>query len=61
VAVELFKVDGGLPASLTGIAGTVDAPKSTTRNIGRRPQEFYFNLHNAEFTGGAVRGQLFRA
>jgi hypothetical protein len=60
VVAELFKLDAGLPASVQGVAGTVDAAKNTVKNLARRPHEFYFNVHNAEFPGGAVRGQLFR-
>jgi len=61
VAVPLFAAEGGLPASVTGIAGTVEANPDVVRGIARRPGDFYFNLHNAEFGKGAVRGQLFRA
>jgi len=60
VAAELFKADAGLPASILGVAGTVDAPQNTVNNLAKRPHEFYFNLHNSEFPGGALRGQLFR-
>jgi hypothetical protein len=62
VALELFAAPGGLPASVTGVAGVVDDVKDDlTEKINKVPSSFYLNLHTAEFTGGAVRGQLFRS
>jgi hypothetical protein len=61
IAADLFAAEGELPASLTGVAGTVEVDRKVVRDINRRPGDFYFNLHNAEFAGGAVRGQLFRS
>jgi hypothetical protein len=62
VVVPLFTAEGGLPASISGVAGSVTGldPKLTA-TIAGDPGEFYTNLHTAEFPGGAVRGQLFRA
>jgi hypothetical protein len=59
LAVELFDSPGGLPASLLGVAGTIDATRAVIKSLDRGPQNFYLNLHNAEFAKGAVRGQLF--
>jgi hypothetical protein len=62
VVVPLFSAPAGLPASITGVAGVVDDVKTDlARSISRDPSSFYTNLHTAEFGGGAVRGQLFRA
>jgi hypothetical protein len=62
VAVGLFTVKGGLPASISGIAGSVGGVKSDlTEKIRKSPSGFYTNLHTGEFPGGAVRGQLFKA
>jgi hypothetical protein len=62
IAVGLFGGDFPLPATLTGIAGEVGGlDANVVRQISRRPVNYYVNLHNAEFPGGAVRGQLFRA
>jgi hypothetical protein len=62
VVVPLFSAPGGLPASITGVAGTADNVKSDlARKISKDPASFYANLHTAEFGGGAVRGQLFRS
>ncbi len=62
VVVPLFSAPGGLPASITGVAGVVsDVKPDLTRSIRRTPSSFYVNLHTAEFPGGAVRGQLFRS
>ena len=61
-AVPLFAAPSGLPAAITGVAGTDNAvPETVTRQIAAQPSTFYVNLHNAEFPGGAVRGQLFSA
>ncbi len=39
--------------------GCVDvANKELLKNIKQHPAEYYFNVHTAEFPGGAVRGQL---
>ncbi len=61
VAVGLFAAPGGLPTSISGVAGSVKGVKpDLLRRISKQPNGFYANLHTAEFPGGAVRGQLFR-
>lgn len=40
--------------------GCAATPGRTTRFIENHPGQFYVNLHNAEFPGGAIRGQLAR-
>lgn len=54
VAVALFAAPTGLPASINGVAGDPEV----VRQIKKRPANYYLNLHNAEFTAGAVRGHL---
>jgi hypothetical protein len=62
VAVALFSAKGGLPASFSGIAGSVGGVSGDLiSKINKNPAGFYGNLHTAEFPGGAVRGQLFKA
>jgi hypothetical protein len=62
VVVPLFSAPGGLPASITGVAGIAGNVKpDLARKISKDPASFYANLHTAEFAGGAVRGQLFRS
>jgi hypothetical protein len=62
VAVPLFPAVAALPESFTGVAGTVSGlDPALTDRIDKRPNGFYANVHTAEFPGGAVRGQLFRA
>ncbi len=60
LVADLFASPAGLPASLRGVAGTVDADREVLKRVGKHPHEFYLNLHNAEFPKGAVRGQLFK-
>jgi len=61
VVVSLFDAPGGLPATIDGLAGTVNGLDSKlTNDLVRNPAGFYTNLHTAEFPGGAVRGQLSR-
>ena len=61
IVVPFFAAPGGLPPTLNGIAGMVTGVMpDTIAMINRNPSGFYTNLHNVEFPGGAVRGQLFR-
>jgi hypothetical protein len=34
------------------------APSDTVQNIINHPEQYYVNVHNAQFPGGAIRGQL---
>jgi hypothetical protein len=62
IALDLLAAPAGLPASITGVAGSVTGVSADlTKKINQNPSNFYANLHTAEFTGGAVRGQLFRS
>ncbi|GAA1803557.1 CHRD domain-containing protein [Planosporangium flavigriseum] len=48
-----------LPATLNAVVGTVTvADASVLEALKSQPGTFYTNLHNAEFPGGALRGQL---
>lgn len=62
VVVDLFAAPNGLPASVTGVAGVVQNVQwPNAYRIETSPEDYYTNLHNAEFPDGAVRGQLFDA
>jgi hypothetical protein len=37
----------------------VQISASLSADIRERPHDFYVNIHNADFPGGAIRGQLF--
>jgi hypothetical protein len=41
-------------------AGCLDTANRTARFIRQHPEEFYVNVHNADFPAGALRGQLRR-
>ena len=49
-------VDFDVPTN--GLSGCVDAEEATIQSIIDSPSNYYVNIHNAEFGGGAVRGQL---
>ena len=49
----------GLEAPGSGSSkGCVDLDKEKVKDIIQNPANYYVNVHNAEFTDGAVRGQL---
>ncbi len=48
-----FPVDGG-----ANLADCVDVDANMIRLIAERPGKFYVNVHNGDFPGGALRGQL---
>lgn len=58
IVADLFA--GQLPASVTAVAGTVAAKAAVTDALKKNPFGHYSNLHTTEFSGGAVRGQVFR-
>jgi hypothetical protein len=60
VVVPFFAAGKGLPASVNGVAGSARAPLAVSRRIWKNPANWYVNLHNKKFPGGAVRGQLYR-
>jgi CHRD domain len=48
------------PTSATGGSGCVTADRELIRAILIDPSAYYFNVHNAPFPAGALRGQLTR-
>ncbi|MFG1998952.1 CHRD domain-containing protein [Spirillospora sp. NPDC048911] len=58
VAADLFAAPAGLPAGVTGLAGMTPVPGNVADRIMRKPENYYSNLHTAEFPGGAIRGQF---
>jgi hypothetical protein len=48
------------PTSPTGGSGCVTADRDLIVAILRNPSAYYFNVHNAEYPAGALRGQLGR-
>jgi hypothetical protein len=51
-------VAGGVFVGLEFPSGCVDVTASQAALILARPAQFYVNVHNADFPGGALRGQL---
>lgn len=48
-----------LAAPSSGTArGCIAAPPATVAAIRANPEAYFVNIHNAEFPGGAIRGQL---
>ena len=60
VVVTLLDVPGGLGAPVSRVGGCVKADRALIAKIRKNPRGYYVNIHNAEFTGGAIRGQLHR-
>jgi hypothetical protein len=57
VVVPLFTTP--IPSTIFAVAGKVhNVDEKLTQKIRDCPQDFYVNLHTAEFPGGAIRGQL---
>lgn len=42
-------------------SGCVDVTSRNAAQLIAKPADYYFNVHNAEFPGGAIRGQLAKA
>jgi hypothetical protein len=50
-----------LPDSISAVAGCKgDVDPALARDIRRHPSAYYTNIHNLDFPGGAIRGQLRR-
>jgi hypothetical protein len=50
-----------LPEQITAVGGCVGGQDAALlRDIRRHPSAYYVNVHNVEFPGGAIRGQLRR-
>ena len=39
-------------------SGTTSVDREEAKDIVKNPEDYYVNVHNAEFPGGALRGQL---
>ena len=48
------------PSTATGGSGCVTADRDLILAIIRDPSAYYFNVHNATYPAGALRGQLTR-
>ncbi len=61
IVVPFFEAPNGLPSTLDSVDGcTSGVDPALVESIHTNPSGFYVNIHNAEFPGGAIRGQLQR-
>jgi hypothetical protein len=61
IVVPFFEAPNGLPSTLDSVDGcTSGVDRVLARAIRTGPSGFYVNIHNAEFPGGTIRGQLHR-
>lgn len=62
VVVTLFDNGGPpLPATIHSVKGCAEGVDAAlAEDIQKNPGEFYVNVHNIDFPGGAIRGQLKR-
>lgn len=51
-------VNGGVVVPLSPTSGCASADPALIKAIMKDPGSYYVNVHNADFPGGAVRGQL---
>ncbi len=49
---------GAVVVKLPVTSGCVDVDRAQIVDILRNPENYYVNVHNAEYPGGALRGQL---
>ena len=52
------KIVVGLDPPTHGISGGCIENRQESEDIAEDPSDYYVNVHNAEFPGGALRGQL---
>jgi hypothetical protein len=57
IVVNFFTNAVGTPGPLSGCT-TAPLTKELLKDIMQNPTDFYLNLHNTPFPGGAIRGQL---
>jgi CHRD domain-containing protein len=58
IVVPLFVGTSPLPDTITKVAGCAPADPAVIDAIEDDPGAYYVNVHNADFPGGAIRGQL---
>ena len=57
IVVDFFNVAAGTEGPMTGCT-TQPLGRELLTDILQNPSDYYLNLHNVDFPGGAIRGQL---
>ena len=58
IVVDLFSFKGKQQTVPPRISGCAKSTAATVKDIARHSGDYYVNVHNEEFPGGAIRGQL---
>lgn len=58
IVVDLFSAKGKSQTIPPRISGCAKSTADLVKDIARNSDDYYVNVHNEEFPGGAIRGQL---
>ena len=58
IVVDLFSFKGKNQTVPPRISGCAKTTAKIAKDIAKNPDDYYVNVHNADFPGGALRGQI---